>query len=67
VPQPDRALELPDLQHAKEKAKTLLAERALGGLPREPSTAFPLQDGSRMPILTFRLVLQVEMHGRRDI
>jgi len=69
VLQPDRAFEFPDLQHAKEEAKTLLAEMALDGLPWEPvdSISVELQDGSRLPILTFRLVLQIEMHGPREM
>ena len=39
VLQPDRAFEFPDLEGAKEEARTLLAEMAMDGLPSSCRTA----------------------------
>ncbi|MCQ4634944.1 hypothetical protein J2Y63_006793 [Shinella sp. BE166] len=69
VLQPDRGFEFSDLQRAKEEAKTLLAEMAVDGLPNEPvdSISVELQDANRVPILTFRLVLEAIPHGAQEI
>ncbi|GMB81420.1 hypothetical protein NN6n1_22030 [Shinella zoogloeoides] len=69
VLQPDRGFDFPDLERAKEEAKTLLAEMALDGLPREPvdSISVELQDANRVPLLTMRLVLEAIPHGPRDL
>jgi hypothetical protein len=69
VLQPDRGFEFPDLERAKEEAKTLLAEMALDGLPNEPidSISVELQDTNRVPILTFRLVLEAIPHGAQQV
>ncbi len=68
VLQPDRAFEFPDLEGAKEEARTLLAEMAMDGLPREPvdSISVELQDGGRVPIVTYRLVLEVIRHKAQE-
>lgn len=69
VLQPDRGFEFSDLQSAKEEAKTLLAEMAVDGLPKKPvdSISVELQDANRVPILTFRLVLESILHGAEEI
>lgn len=69
VLQPDRGFEFPDLDRAKEEAKMLLAEIAVDGLPKEPidSISVELQDANRVPILTFRLVLEAIPHGTQQI
>ena len=69
VLQPDRGFEFPDLERAKEEARTLLAEMAVDGLPQEPvdSIAVELQDANRVPIVTFRLVLEAIPHGAQQI
>jgi hypothetical protein len=69
VLQPDRGFEFPDLDHAKEEARTLLAEMAVDGLPNEPvdSISVELQDANRVPILTFRLVLEAIPHGTQEL
>jgi hypothetical protein len=47
----------------------LLAEIAVDGLPKEPidSISVELQDANRVPILTFRLVLEAIPHGTQQI
>ena len=69
VLQPDRGFEFPDLERAKEEARTLLAEMAIDGLPKEPvdSISVELQDPNRVPIITFRLVLEAIPHGAQQI
>nr|WP_298096262.1 hypothetical protein [uncultured Shinella sp.] len=69
VLQPDRGFEFPDLARAKEEARTLLAEMAIDGLPNEPidSISVELQDANRVPILTFRLVLEAIPHGAQQL
>jgi hypothetical protein len=66
---PDRGFEFPDLERAKEEAKTLLAEMAIDGLPNDPvdCIAVELQDANRVPILTFRLVLEAIPHGAQQL
>ena len=65
---PDRGFEFEDLKQAKEEARTLLAEMAVDGLPNEPidSIAVELQDAHRVPILTYRLVLEIIPHGAQS-
>lgn len=65
VLQPDRGFDFPDIAHAAEQAKVLLAEMALDGLPRDPvdTIAVELQDANRVPLLTVRLVLETIPHG----
>ncbi|WP_337181008.1 hypothetical protein [Shinella sp.] len=67
--QPDRGFDFPNLERAKEQARTLLAEMALDGLPKEPidSIAVELQDANRVPILTMRLVLEAIPHGTLEL
>lgn len=69
VLQPDRGFDFLDLQTAKREAKTLLAEMAVDGLPNDPvdSISVELQDADRVPILTFRLVLEAIPHGTQAI
>lgn len=69
VLQPDRGFEFADLKRAKEEARTLLAEMAIDGLPNEPidSISVELQDAHRVPILTFRLVLEAIPHGAQQL
>lgn len=69
VLQPDRGFEFADLQSAKEEARMLLAEMALDGLPNEPvdSISVELQDANRVPIVTFRLVLEAIPHGMHQL
>jgi hypothetical protein len=68
VLQPDRGFDFPDLERAKEEAMTLLAEMAVDGLPHEPidSISVELQDANRVPILTYRLVLEAIPHGAQE-
>jgi hypothetical protein len=69
VLQPDRSFEFLDLQKAKDEAKTLLAEMAIDGLPNEPvdSISVELQDANRVPVVTFRLVLEAIPHGTHQV
>ena len=69
VLQPDRGFEFQDLELAKTEAKTLLAEMALDGLPNEPidSISVELQDANRVPILTYRLLLEAIPHGMQSL
>ena len=69
VLQPDRGFEFVDLERAKEEAKMLLAEMAVDGLPNEPidSISVELQDANRVPIVTFRLVLEAIPHGAQKV
>ncbi|RFZ88408.1 hypothetical protein D0Y60_04255 [Shinella sp. WSJ-2] len=69
VLQPDRGFEFVDIEKAKEEARTLLAEMAVDGLPSEPvdSISVELQDANRVPIVTFRLVLEAIPHGSQEL
>lgn len=69
VLQPDRGFEFENLERAKEEARTLLAEMAIDGLPNEPvdSISVELQDANRVPVVTFRLVLEAIAHGAQQL
>ena len=69
VLQPDRGFDFADLEHAKCEARTLLAEMAIDGLPNEPidSISVELQDANRVPVVTFRLVLEAIAHGSQEL
>lgn len=69
VLQPDRGFEFEHLEQAKNEARTLLAEMALDGLPNEPvdSISVELQDANRVPILTYRLLLEAIPHGAQSL
>jgi hypothetical protein len=69
VLQPDRGFEFADMEKAKDEARTLLAEMAIDGLPNEPvdSISVELQDANRVPIVTFRLVLEAIPHGAQEV
>jgi hypothetical protein len=69
VLQPDRGFEFADIEKAKDEARTLLAEMAIDGLPNEPldSITVELQDANRVPIVTFRLVLEAIPHGTQEV
>lgn len=62
---PDQAFEFETVDEATEQAKTLLAEMALDGLPREPvdSISVELQDETYRPLLTVRLLMETLPHG----
>ncbi|MGQ3241658.1 hypothetical protein, partial [Shinella sp.] len=51
------------------EARTLLAEMAIDGLPNEPidTISVELQDANRVPIVTFRLVLEAIPHGTQEL
>ncbi len=69
VLQPDRDFDFVDLEQAKGEARTLLAEMAIDGLSNEPidSISVELQDANRVPIVTFRLVLESIPHGAQEL
>ncbi|MCR6501995.1 hypothetical protein MUO32_23450 [Shinella sp. CPCC 101442] len=69
VLQPDRGFDFENLDEAKGEAKTLLAEMAIDGLPNEPidTISVELQDANRVPIVTFRLVLEAIPHGGQEL
>lgn len=69
VLQPDRGFEFADLEKAKDEARMLLAEMAIDGLPNEPvdSISVELQDANRVPVVTFRLVLEAIPHGTQEV
>ncbi|CAK7255046.1 hypothetical protein KYK30_18730 [Shinella yambaruensis] len=69
VLQPDRGFDFENLAQAREEAKTLLAEMAIDGLPNEPidSISVELQDANRVPIITFRLILEAIPHGAQQL
>ncbi|WLS11153.1 hypothetical protein Q9314_20275 (plasmid) [Shinella sumterensis] len=66
---PDRAFEFESVADATEQAKTLLAEMALDGLPKEPvdSISVELQDKDFRPLLTLRLLMETLPHGQSTL
>jgi hypothetical protein len=64
VLQPDRGFDFSDAEHAKDEAKLLLTEMALDGLPcgAIASISDELQDANRVPIFTFRLIMDMLLH-----